>query len=238
MADQDVPSESRTDSLTHLEKRKLTAEIWNLWIVALSVAIAGLWAAYTFWAQKEVIKVESKQVAMEFDMTVNQIPLLDKTRYGLEVIISVENKGISPVVLDISGSDTMTVARLDERNTANPLCAKAPWNAKSYNVISSNLLSSIPNSTVYPGVKTDLRYFFVLPEPGLHFASFVVPIPEDVLAIMTKRQLGQPIAEEKVENTGVKDAPPAWMATKYFSLKGYGTTLEKQALAAPPADSC
>lgn len=194
-----------------IERSKIRSEIWRNWVTSISIAIAGFWAAYTFWALKEVHRVESKQVALQFDMEVNQIKVDAPNKFGVEVIVLIENTGIRPVDIDLSGKEVFALSRLGDKESEDPREVKNVYLTKPYNRITFDALRTITSVTVYPGVIEKITYFVVVDYPGLYYSSFISEIPEDALKLMTKREVG--------DVNELTSHPSAWGIQKYFRVK-------------------
>jgi hypothetical protein len=193
--------------MEELERKKVISEIWHNWVIMISIAVAGLWASYSFWALKEVHRVESKQVALEFNLEISQVEVDQKGKFGIETVLKIKNNGIRPVDVDLSGDETFTISRLGDVESTNPREVKNVYTTKAYNRITLDALRELTSASVYPGV---VSYFMVVDDPGLYFVSFISEIPEDVLKLMTKQEVG-----DKEESSS---HPPAWGVQKYLKI--------------------
>ncbi len=209
-----------------LETKKLRTEVWKNGLYIIAVLVAALWTYVTFGslkkvylAEAEVTQIEANNVALEFKITANEITIDKKGRIGVEVAVSITNKGIYRIDVDLNDPETFTVAQIQDavyQNTdgvwsVSSLPVSKVYTTKPYSRLTQQVIRNVTSTSVPPSVTVDVKYFLYVDEPGLYYASFISVIPEDVLEIMTKQEIGD--QDEAVTHES------AWLVQSYFELK-------------------
>ncbi|MBR8843060.1 MULTISPECIES: hypothetical protein [Pseudoalteromonas] len=118
---------------------------------------------------KEVHRVESKQVALEFVIDIYQLSVAQMNKYGIEVIISIKNNGIRPVDVNLSDNEVFTLSRFGNLESENLREVKNVYTTKPYNKITFDALRDLTSTSVDPEVTTKIIYFTIVDDPGLYF---------------------------------------------------------------------
>ncbi|MBO0321833.1 hypothetical protein J0X14_05955 [Muricauda sp. CAU 1633] len=208
-----------------LEERKLRTEILKNWTYIITVVAGGIWTYYTFGSLKKVYlaeagvtSIEANNVALEFKMETKEIGRHPNEGIGLETVVSITNKGIYRIDVDLSGPETFTLSRIGKPNykinngilTVNTVPVSAVYSTKSFSRITKSEIRQITSVSVPPSVTIEIKYYLDVESPGLYYASFISVIPQDVLEIMTKQEIGD--LDEKVTHGS------AWLVQSYFEV--------------------
>jgi hypothetical protein len=219
-----------------LEVKKLKIEIWTKRISNLAVFGAAVWALYTFdslreiyIAEAKVTDYESRNVSLNLSISQNEIVVDNKGRIGVELVVNIENKGILPIDVDLTGNETFTLShivnvlyKLEEKENIQSV-EKIPvgkvYSSKAYNRLTQTAIRKITSTSVRPNSTNTVRYFFYVDEPGVYLASFISVIPKDVLDKMNSREIG--------DHNEVVTESSAWMAQKFIKITG---VIEKEGM--------
>lgn len=213
------------------EIKKLRAETRFQYFYMIVLTVAGIWAYFTFSSLREVYladakvaEYESKNISLELSTDINELGIQENGKIAVEIIVNIQNKGILPIDVDLNSGEVFTLSHIlngfyslktaDEEKVQylNKLPVGNVYSSKAYNRLTEIVIRNKTSTSIRPNSTNRVSYLIYVDEPGLYLASFISEIPQDIIDLMERREIGD--LKENVTHSS------AWMSQRYFYITG------------------
>lgn len=191
----------------------LMAAIWALFLffeVDIKKSITDLKAAELniLKEQYNIEKLKSeKHKTLSLELIHEKTFQLANGKFGLLFRLKQSNPGLYPIIIDLTGKESFTLSKLGDEFTTSKVDVDKEYQAKPFNRITKSVLRSISGLTLAPGLSQSQLFYVQIDQPGIYFASVLLPVPDNLLT------------EQEIKQANEDGQPVVWGAQSYVEVK-------------------